>query len=685
MRVGDWFIVPTKEARHYAKAAELARIRKARYDLRRMDKSHGKGSGSHHGDKRFLAWDGEGPRDTGYSLFGNSDGERIRHPFLGTTECLDFILEEKSAKPDTISIWFGGNYDVSMILKDLSWRHLSALHHFNKTVWREYEIEHVPHKWFKVKRGKVSITIYDIRSFFAGDYSSCLEEFRVGTTDQRARIAYGKAHRSEFVWAEIAEIEAYWELELQLMPVLAEKLRSVFRDAGYLPRSWHGPGSLARMALQRHKVYDAMAVSPFDVRLAAQYAFAGGRFEDVIAGHINGKVYGADIHSAYPYFATMLPNLSRGEWRRTTVFESGKFAVWHIAYNSKPDPYRIYPLFRRMANGSVAWPHATEGWYWQPEAELVADDPDATIIEGWVFDEEDSTDRPFAFLAEYYNRRRRLKNLGNPAEYTFKLIINSIYGQLAQRVGWNRKSKSPPRSHQLEWAGYITSACRAAVYKVALSLGDKLVSIDTDGVYGLAPFDNLKVGDALGEWELDEYDDGIFWQSGIYTLKSSYCRNKTCDNYKGDARECDHEWSKAKTRGIPKGSYTAEQLLSALRDNEPLRLSKKVFVTYGLADSGQREKHNTWQVEPHEFIMGGSGKRIHFDRGCASNCTGDRHRLAIPTWEFGPQTSSESKRHYLPWQDRTDEALARNKVLMDDLSWYDANHLDSDDLWVRSI
>lgn len=667
MRLGDFFVIPTAEARKRARSAELARIRKARFDSKRVDKNHGRGNGAHHGDSRFVGWDGEGPRDAGYALFGNSDGNYIRHPYLATEECLNLLLEFKAENPDTISIWFGGNYDVSMILKDLSWRHLSALHNYNSTVWREYEIEHVPHKWFKVKRGNVSITIYDIRSFFAGDYVSCLEEFRIGTADQRLRIAHGKKNRSEFVYSEINEIEAYWRLELQLMPELAEKLRSVFRDAGYVPRSWHGPGSLARMALQRHKVYDAMAECPVDVRIAAAYAFAGGRFEDKLAGHVKGKVYGADIHSAYPYFATHLPNLARGKWRHTRHFEPNKFAVYLIDYSSKPDPYRIYPLFRRMGNGSVAWPHRTRGWYWTPEAELVANDKDAKFIEGWVFDETDPTDRPFAFLADYYNRRRRLKGLGNPAEYTFKLIINSIYGQLAQRVGWNRKTRRPPRSHQLEWAGYITSACRAAVYKVAQSCGGKLVSIDTDGVYSLAPFENLQVGSNLGEWELDEYDDGIFWQSGIYTLKV------------GD------EWKKAKTRGIPKGSYTAEELLACLRDGEPLRLTKKVFVTYGLADAGQRDKHNTWQSEPHEFAMGGSGKRVHFARACPHTCSGDLHKLAIPTFDYGPQNDSQSKRHYLPWQDRTDDNLARIKVLLDDLSWYDANDLDSDDEWVRSM
>jgi hypothetical protein len=290
---------------------------------------------------------------------------------------------------------------------------------------------------------------------------------------------------------------------------------------------------------------------------------------------------------------------------------------------------------------------------------LVADDPDARFVNAYIFDELDTNDRPFAWLEEYYRKRKVLKNVGNPAEYTFKLIINSVYGQLAQRAGWDRKRRTPPRSHQLEWAGFITSACRASVYRVARTCGDKLISIDTDGVSSLAPFGDVQCGDRLGEWDLAEYDDGIFWQSGIYSLRE------------GD------EWIKAKTRGIPKGSYTAEELLSCLASGEPLRLAKKIFVTYGLADAGRWEQRNTWQKEPHEYVMGGAGKRVHAPRACARDC-GDMHRLATlaPLYSQGDPMS---KRHYLPWLDPPD----RYKETMDDLTWFDANHLDTDDEWVR--
>jgi hypothetical protein len=629
--------VPVALAERNRRSTEAGRIRhaKGRAELRYVDTRR-----VHHEERRFVCWDGEGPRDAGYALFGNSDGDEICHPFIGTTEALDLMIAHKRANPNTIDVWFGGDYDTSMILADLPDRHMIALAEYNRTVWGEYVLEHIPHKWFKISHGGITVTMFDIHSFFDSGYVGALEDWEIGDPWLRLAISSGKARRSEFVWAEIESIRYYWRLELFLMPYMCEKLRTVFADAGYVPRSWHGPGALARMALSRHKVYDAMADVPEAVAKATRSAFAGGRFELKWAGYFRARIYNYDIHSAYPYFATFLPNLSRGKWRKTSHYEEGKFAVYRIRYEDEnPDVFKLYPLFRRLPNTGVAWPYRVTGWYWAPEADLVKDDPNAEILEGWVFDEDDPADRPFAWLAEYYDRRRRLQKAGSAAEYTFKLIINAVYGQLAQRVGWNRKDGTPPRTHQLEWAGFITSSCRAAVYRAAQIAGDKVISIDTDGLYSLCPIETLELGDKLGQWDLKEYDDGVFWQSGVYYLKE------------GD------EWKKAKTRGIPKGTYTAEDLLARVKTRESFSVQKNVFVGYRMAANGQWEKINSWEEKTIEFVFGGGGKRSHIGRfgRCNTACNGNVHALGQISFLYGPNGDPESKPHYLPWLDNEEE------------------------------
>src|SRR5581483_778343 len=100
--------------------------RKRRYEKNHNRKKLGQGSRNkvENKDRPFIMWDGEGPQDAGYALFGNSSGYELCHPYLCTTECLDLILDCEQDIPAAIHIWYGSNYDVSMILKDLSWKHL---------------------------------------------------------------------------------------------------------------------------------------------------------------------------------------------------------------------------------------------------------------------------------------------------------------------------------------------------------------------------------------------------------------------------------------------------------------------------------------------------------------------------------------------------------------------------------
>src|SRR5215469_8333580 len=121
-------------------------------------------------DKMFIGWDGEGPRDTGYSLFGNSEGLEICYPGLSTEDCLNLIIETAQLHPTAIHVIFGGHYDASCILHDLSQTHYAKLKRDNRVQWHGWIIEEIPRKWFRVTRGTITVTIYDIVSFFNSSF-----------------------------------------------------------------------------------------------------------------------------------------------------------------------------------------------------------------------------------------------------------------------------------------------------------------------------------------------------------------------------------------------------------------------------------------------------------------------------------------------------------------------------------
>lgn len=622
----------------------------------------------------FVAWDGEGTTDTGYSLFGNSEGYEICAPGLSSKECLELIIECETDMPEAIHVGFAFTYDVNWILKDMPWPALLMLHKTNRVFWGDYDIEYIPHKWFKVKKDGVIAKIFDVFSFFNSSYMTALNEYKIGDVEIRATIQEGKDKRAEFSWAEIKFIRKYWEAEISLMPPLMDYLRTVFYDAGFRIQSWHGPGSLARFALKQHNIQNYMAETPIEVWLASRYAYSGGHFEQFLAGYYEGEITNVDINSAYPYAISLLPNLASGYWERKNgsdieSVDPKQFALYRIRFRNNGASKEPFPLFRRYRDGNIRWPQMVESWYWSPEAALVYGDKRAEFMECWIFHDDNS--RPFYWVNDYYKKRLWLKSQGNPIQLAFKLALNAIYGQLAMRAGWERYKGKPPY-HQLEWAGYVTSMCKAMVYKAAIYAYERkaLISIDTDGIYATCRIPDYVLGngtgDNLGQWEVETYDGIIAWQSGFYWLKK------------------DGEWKKAKTRGIPKGTVDVEYAFQALANlNEdgsnfaPIKKIKKTFVGFGQALSNQFGKWLTWrETEFYVEFAGNDGKRKHNPLGC-SKCRGYAIDLSPGLHETVPNTSvvlgdsGLSYMHYLPWAENDSEDHRPPNEFVEDIVWDD--------------
>jgi hypothetical protein len=472
-------------------------------------------------------------------------------------------------------------------------------------------------------------------------------------TDPEIVSVFKKA-RNVFSWEDLPLVKIYNELELRYGSEMQTDLCQIFVAAGYPISSWHGPGALARFALRQHKIENNMAICPPDVWLAARYAYSGGRFEQFLAGYHPGEVWNADINSAYPYAISLLPDLATAKWKRLAHkdivrrnIEPTQFAIYHIRYHS-PATKRPMPLFRRDSDGSIRWPNRVEGWYWAPEAANVADDPYAEFLECWVC--VDDGTRPFHWVNLLYQQRLRLKEKGDPTELAIKLMLNSIYGQLAMRAGWKiyrKQTGGRPPYHQLEWAGFITSYCKAKVYQVAKWAYERksLVSIDTDGIYATVDLSGVIPGseqsNKLGDWKIEQYKGIVAWQSGFYWLR----------NAKG--------WMKAKSRGVPKGTMPIEAAWEALRDLTPITRMRKTFVGYGLALRGQFDDWRTWRVKPFKVeFAGDGGKRNHNPLLC-EKCAGHAIDLSAGLHGTTPDNGMpnlkmdvpKSCMHYLPWAD----------------------------------
>jgi len=609
-------------------------------------------------DGPFAFWDGEEVKDGGYCLFGASVGGMrpeydtyIQGKHLNTGAMLDLLLQVASDYKGASHVAFSFDYDVNQILNELKWAALITLRKTGKVSWEGYEIEHIPHKIFKVsskerEAGNRSIRIDDTFSYFRCRYDKALRKYSVGDAADIDVISDGKDKRSDFWFKDIDEIRYYWGTEVMLGCDLMEKIRSMSHRAGYHVKQWYGPGALAAYSLAENKVPEIMKPSPPRVHAASLSAYAGGWFERYKMGVHDGAVWTWDINSAYVYAMSLLPDLSTGYWEhiqrpspdlaRTTRF--GLFrTVWKPTFSAYMQACHgvPFPLFHRDNNGSIHRPVGrSDVWLWNPEAANAATTPYSEFREAWIYHDDGA--EPFSWVSDMYTLRLALQSENDPSEKILKWAMASYYGRLAQRTGWNERTRSAPRFHQIEWAGWITSKCRAMVYQAAFDAGTKggLVSVDTDGIISTCPIDVLPngQGNQLGRWKADEYDGLIYLQNGVYWLRK------------------DGKWEDPKLRGIPRTRLDPETGLAALRDGGTMTLSRRTFVGYGAALQGKRDEWRTWVDRDMHISAQQAGSRVHVDRLCRVCRSGVKGLdVALHDLSVLPETGGVSSPHKLPW------------------------------------
>jgi hypothetical protein len=599
-------------------------------------------------EREFIAWDGEGVRqfichpsgliepDHPFTLFGASTGERIKYVNLSSIDCLELILEVERKHPKAIHVSFAFGYDTNMIIKDLPFRQLVLLKQKGSCHWKGYNLEYIPKKWFKVSVKGVSAKIFDVFLFFNCPFGKAIRKYKIGTEEELDRIDKGKEERPHFSWLDIDEIEKYWETELRHLVSLMQNLRTILYGANLRISSWHGPGALASYALDKNNtgLYMDRGI-PAEVNTAAQYAMFGGRFQPFLAGYYEGPVYDRDINSAYAYAFAKLPSLSGGKWIHTDYpdredAKSRRMGIYRLRRRAQFSN-RAMPLPHRNKGNSVCYPPVVEGWYHAPEAALLCNDPATDFIEAWIF--EDDGTYPFKWVEEMYHERLLLQQRDDPTEKGLKWTLAALYGQAAQRTGWER-TKGPPKWHQLEWAGAVTSECRAMVYAGAMQAKSALVSIDTDGFISLAPVNTLpnNCGDGLGQWKATEFSGILYLQNGIYWL-----------------RDQDGLWQPPKSRGIPRKKLSFEQVLPLIRKNENLKVSQHMFIGFGLALQQDILKWRKWVDIERTITFGGNGKASHNVRMCPQCQQGIGWGEAMhPLMQIVP-LDPVSHPHKLPW------------------------------------
>lgn len=592
---------------------------------------------------RFIAWDGEGYSVEGkhyYSLLASSDGAVLvagENRSLERSDVFEAFLESRRQFPQGINVIFGGNYDFNCILhaNGLPRWYLERLHE-GEYIWLDgYRVKWIDGKQLYISDGETSVTVYDVFSFFQRSFLTACDEYLGTDYPHRELITSMKAQRSDFGYADLPEVMEYNKAELEVLVLLMEELRRRL-DAADIPiGKWYGPGSIASQLMKRYNIKSAM-VDTYrtlpQISAAAQWAYAGGRFEIFKCGHVEEPCYEYDINSAYPSAMRDLPNLAKGTWKHY-VGDPGyhPYALYRVQsfgpLGANPASRLPHPLWTRIPQG-VFYSHAgADGWFWTPDVECVRDsDHTYSILEAWVFEPYDDS-KPFAFVEDLFQKRLALKKAGNGAHVGIKLGLNSLYGKMAQQVGWKKATDDSPYTippfHQLEWAGYVTSHCRLQLWRAIRRDPDAIIAVETDALFSRRPLD-LPVGSGLGEWEETRFANLTYTNSGIYWATTV------------EGKEIQ------KSRGFHPRYITREMALEAMESGtEAINVPTKQFLTAGAALNGNYWNWTRWIESTRDIYLvpNRPGQKRGHIFGCQScnpaqfNSRGDL--IAAPSFTVG--------------------------------------------------
>lgn len=682
---------------------ERAKARKARHEAKRGPRSRTIPVA----ERRVIAWDGEGVKLSGdrkpqhYVLFGCSADPH--DPLVITTpkddldffRLADYVATIGAKFPRAIHVGYFFKYDHNMIIKSLPWPMKAALYEKNTARARRgnivYRIRWIPGKSITLSRENVTtkakpvrVTIDDIGPFFARSFVRAYEA--TFPVEERGPVwpvvVEGKLMRADTAWEDMDAITRYWQAEIVALERLAVWFRDLMCEAGFPLTKWYGPGALANLLRRRHglAVHEwggKVQNMPPEVHDASKRAYFGGHVEQYQAGRVTGPVYVLDINSAYPAAFASLPSLAPGgEWRyrEATLRDLVKSehprtlsvwqARWTMGAGRSLAPMAPQPLPHRDAHREITYPPMCHGWYWQPELEaamramLVHKRGTLEVFGGWEWHPAND-ERPWAFMEDMYEERLALKDAGNPAEMAYKLGLNSMYGKMAQRAGWDTKEFTPPRSHTLPLAGYVTAYCRGQIMSMVQRImdldPDGVIAVETDGIFTTVNPEHMGVTESktLGQWSVDIYDELMYVQNGVYMLRRG------------------ERWEKVKTRGMSAASVSPQAItdyLATLRAGEawePLTLApSETFVGLGSAIARATTSkgsiawpkasalHCRWERMSKNVVPGIRGKRIHIPDACPACLDGvSAHARAHPLRVRSTAINGALSAPYaLPWE-----------------------------------
>lgn len=453
-------------------------------------------------------------------VIADSNGRWLDYPNVNFENVADFLLQYYNG------FWvffYNLGYDAECILKLLPKEVLQS-YRFSKELkfdYNNYTIHYIDRKQLSIRKANHVVICYDIAQYYDNKALTKAYDESIGKPLDPAYLQT-KGRRKDFkLWLYLRNkksIRNYCIRDCTMTKELAEKwLETFYKQFGFLTRNWISSGYLAEKVL----IYNGVGIPyfheiPYEIQDLAWKSFYGGRFELIQRGFI-GTCWLYDINSAYPHALTQLPDITKGIWISSKkIHQSTALGFFHI-WARINDSVKVAAFPFRTKTNKIIYPVGEfETYVTLAELKAVENDTRVNyeILDSHQFIPNEDCRYPFRdFIERQYYLRIELKDKADPLEKAIKIVLNSMYGKMAQRINNRMGNLFSPVI-----ASFITGFTRAQLYRFVREHGleKQIVAFATDSVAvrkEIMGLDSRK----LGEMKVDKKgDDAIFLSNGFY-------------------------------------------------------------------------------------------------------------------------------------------------------------------------
>ncbi|GKS67413.1 hypothetical protein YTPLAS73_09600 [Nitrosarchaeum sp.] len=514
--------------------------------------------------RKIYALDIEATSNGKMLLLADNDGNFIDLEDTTLEKTLRFLFHKRYES--SWCFFWNLHYDARIILKmilmNLSNKELLHFKQRFRCKLLGYSIHYIEEKKLSIRKGKHSVTFFDISQFYFQKKLSEAYQKNIGKLPQEYlemknlrkdfTIPYYKRHKKL--------IRNYCISDCKFTAILATHWIDMFYKAfGFYPSHWISSGYLAeKILINKGVILPKFDEIPEQAQELAWNAYAGGRIELVQRGY-NKSCFIYDVNSAYPYALTLVPELTKGKWIQSKTIQKdvviGFFKIKAkipLAQHISPFPFKIrskliYPVGEFITFVTLAELQSCEDSSWYE------------ILDSWQYCDPDPYFPYKKPITEMYEQRQALKRAGNPLEQPFKIILNSIYGKTGQTTDNKMGNIFNPVI-----VSTITGIARAKLYSCIIKHGieNDIIMMYTDSICSKKKL-NLDSKE-LGEFSFD-------FEGSIYALQSGfYSKNDVWERSRGIGSIGDESINHKETIIDSKGriKYTFEKLrVGTLKEN----------------------------------------------------------------------------------------------------------------------